>query len=200
MIIDITDAVETLEDFTECAIRFVYSRNEGGEKAQVDLVSLRLAKLIGDAPSMDVSQSFKAVNAEPVWAAGITGDQIGVAVLDTGVKRYQELEQDTQNQKNGLAHGWSARDNKNDGRKDKHGHGTLVASIISNRKQYAQNDYYGVAPDLHIIPVQVLDQYGIGSYSDVIAGIQWVIEHKAEYHIRVLNLSLSAPVQSHYSG
>ena len=42
------------------------------------------------------------------------------------------------------------------------------------------------------------DQYGIGSYSDVIAGIQWVIEHKAEYHIRVLNLSLSALKKSHY--
>ena len=31
-IIDITNAVETLEDFTEVQIRFVYSRNEGGKR------------------------------------------------------------------------------------------------------------------------------------------------------------------------
>jgi serine protease AprX len=43
-----------------------------------------------------------------------------------------------------------------------------------------------------------LDKYGKGSYSQVIDGIQWAIAHKDEYNIRVMNLSLSAPVQSRY--
>ena len=37
-----------------------------------------------------------------------------------------------------------------------------------------------------------------GSYLDVIRGIDWVVAHKDEYNIRVLNLSFSAPPQSYY--
>jgi serine protease AprX len=103
-----------------------------------------------------------------------------------------------QNKKTGLENGWNAISRNNDGRKDKNGHGTLIASIISNREHNLQGNYYGVSPDSTIVPVQVLDKEGKGSYSQVIDGIQWAIEHKDEYNIRVMNLSLSAPVRSHY--
>ena len=84
------------------------------------------------------------------------------------------------------------------GKHDDNGHGTLVASIIKNSKKNANNMFFGVAPDAVIIPVQVLGEDGSGSYSNVIAGIQWVIDNKDKYNIRVMNLSLSAPPQSYY--
>jgi serine protease AprX len=195
---DLSEILETPEDLAGVQVRFHASRNEGGEKAEVELVSLRLAQLVGDTSTVDVAQSFEAVHAAPVWALGNTGAGVGVAVLDSGVKKYKELEKDTHNNRNGLRRGWSVLKNKDDGRHDKNGHGTLVASVVSNQKRNPNGKYHGVAPNSVIVPVHVLDEEGRGSYSQVIAGIQWAIDHKDEYNIRVMNMSLSAPVRSQY--
>lgn len=195
---DLTDILESPEDFMKIEVRFLASRIAGGEKAEVDLISLRLAELIGNNTLTDVAASFEAVNASPVWSAGNRGGGVGIAVLDSGVKKYRELESDVQDNKTGLENGWNAISRKNDGRKDKNGHGTLIASIISNREHNSRGKFFGVSPDSTIVPIQVLDKEGKGSYSQVIDGIQWAIDHKDEYNIRVMNLSLSAPVRSHY--
>ncbi|MGD9145320.1 MAG: S8 family peptidase [Anaerolineae bacterium] len=195
---DLSEILETPEDLAQVQVRFHASRNDGGEKAEVDLVSLRLAQLAGDLSTVDAAQSLEAIRAAPVWALGNTGAGVGVVVLDSGVKKYKELEKDTHDHKTGLKRGWDVLKNKDDGRKDKNGHGTLVGSVVSNRKQNSHGKYHGVAPNSVVIPVQVLDEEGKGTYSQVIAGIQWAIEHKDEYGIRVMNLSLSAPVRSHY--
>ena len=52
------------------------------------------------------------------------------------------------------------------------------------------------APSL--VAVKAFDEDGHGSYMDVIRGIDWVVQNKDAYGIRVLNLSLSAPPRSHY--
>jgi len=44
----------------------------------------------------------------------------------------------------------------------------------------------------------VLDENGVGTYADVIAGIQYAVEHKDEFNIRVINLSLVSEVVSPY--
>ena len=49
---------------------------------------------------------------------------------------------------------------KDKGDKDKNGHGTLVASVVSNQKRNSNGKFHGVAPDSAIIPVQVLDEEG----------------------------------------
>ena len=46
--------------------------------------------------------------------------------------------------------------------------------------------------------VRVLDETGQGDYETVIQGIQWVINHKHEYNIKVMNLSLNGVVSSPY--
>ncbi len=51
---------------------------------------------------------------------------------------------------------------------------------------------------MNLVSVRVLDSNGMGRYLDVIAGIQWAMNQRLAYGIRVINLSLSAPVQSHY--
>ncbi len=50
----------------------------------------------------------------------------------------------------------------------------------------------GVAPEVNILSVRVLDENGQGTYADVIQGIQFVVRHKDIFKIRVMNLSLSA--------
>ena len=46
--------------------------------------------------------------------------------------------------------------------------------------------------------MRAFDDEGVGSYADVIRGLQWVVDNRSTYNIRVLNLSFSAPPQSHY--
>ncbi len=67
------------------------------------------------------------------------------------------------------------------GAKDCNGHGTHVAGIIGSTT-------YGVAKNVHLHGVQVLDCDGSGSTSDVIAGINYVIKHHGAKS--VANLSL----------
>ncbi len=52
------------------------------------------------------------------------------------------------------------------------------------------------APNLVI--VRAFNQYGAARYSDMIAGLNWVVANKTRYNIRVLNLSFGASPQSFY--
>lgn len=76
---------------------------------------------------------------------------------------------------------------------DGYGHGTHVAGSIANKlTDERTGTYLGIAPDARILSARVLGNDGTGSYENVIRGIQWVVENKAAYNVRVMNLSLSA--------
>ncbi len=90
----------------------------------------------------------------------LTGQGVDVYVIDTGIRRtHQEFE-------GRAVHGFTAI---NDGRgsDDCNGHGTHVAGTIGGRT-------YGVAKDVRLYAVRVLGCSGSGSYSDIIAGVDWV--------------------------
>ena len=88
---------------------------------------------------------------------------------------------------------------------DSYGHGTHMAGIIAGRDATATapysadtTDFVGMAPDAHIVSVKVADTYGDTDVSQLIAGIDWVVQHKSQYNIRVLNLSVGlTPGQSY---
>ena len=81
---------------------------------------------------------------------------------------------------------------------DRFGHGTHIAGIVAGQGSAATavTDRYqgGIAPGAHLINVKVLGRDGSGRTSDVIAGLDWVVAHKADYGIRIVNLSLGHPV------
>ena len=66
---------------------------------------------------------------------------------------------------------------------DCHGHGTHVAGTVGSST-------YGVAKSVHIVPVQVLECNGSGSWSGVIAGMDWVVSHHVAGVKAVANMSL----------
>jgi len=67
---------------------------------------------------------------------------------------------------------------------DDHGHGTHVAGTVAA----LDNDYgvAGVAPEAELYAIKVLDSRGSGYWSDVVAGIEWAMDHG----LQVINLSL----------
>ncbi|HEY3231336.1 MAG TPA: S8 family peptidase, partial [Roseiflexaceae bacterium] len=88
---------------------------------------------------------------------------------------------------------------------DQFGHAThVISTIADNRSTYLRQDRsalpapVGIAPKVNLLIARALDKNGAGSYADVISAIQWVIANKDKYNVRVLNLSLHAPVVSPY--
>ncbi len=70
--------------------------------------------------------------------------------------------------------------------KDDNGHGTFVAGIISS----SHSKYKGIAPDVSLIAIKALDETGSGSFSDIIAGIDYCISNKEKFNISVISMSL----------
>src|SRR5258707_1201268 len=81
---------------------------------------------------------------------------------------------------------------------DPYGHGTHVTSVIASSGVATTGRYQGVAPGVNLVSVRALDSNGRGLYSDVISGVQWVINQRQRYHIRVLNLSFGSPPSGPY--
>ncbi len=76
---------------------------------------------------------------------------------------------------------------------DCNGHGTHVAGIIGGTQ-------YGVAKSTTLIPVRVLDCAGSGSYSSVIAGLDWIAANYRTGDAAVVNMSLGGPASSTLDG
>lgn len=138
----------------------------------------------------------RVVGAENVWAAGVTGDGVGVAIVDTGIAPMPELIVDANGNQRLTA--WVDFIGGSAEPIDPNGHGTHVAGIVADSQLTEMGQYAGVAPNVDLVGVRVLDEMGSGSYADVIAGIDWVVQNKDLYNIRVMNLSLVTAPQSHY--
>ena len=125
-----------------------------------------------------------SIGADQVWEGfggfgRITGEGIGVAIIDSEISHHPELG-------NRVVVSVDFVDPKGGG-EDGYGHGTHVAGLVA-----------GVAPGAHLINVRVLNDEGWGHASDVITGIDWVVENKDQFSIRVVNLSLGAGVGESY--
>ncbi len=74
------------------------------------------------------------------------------------------------------------------------GHGTFVAGLAAG----AAPGYTGAAPGAKLVSVDVLNDDGMGYTSDIVAGIDWIIQNKNRYGIRVANLSLTGSDNSSF--
>jgi serine protease AprX len=129
------------------------------------------------------------------YRAGYTGKGVGVALIDTGVTPVPGL--DTGNVVNGPDLSFDSQ-NPATAHLDGFGHGTHMASIIAGRDavgtpaSYADpGRFNGIAPDANLVNVKVGASNGDVDVSQVIAAIDWVVEHRNDekLNIRVINLS-----------
>ena len=119
--------------------------------------------------------------------AGVTGQGIGVAVIDSGITPHPALAKRIVANVSFVPGDADVTDH--------FGHGTHVAGIIAGIDNKTTPLYDGgIAPGVQLINVRVLGDHGIGYTSDVIAGIDWAIANRVRYNIRVINLSLGHPV------
>ena len=65
-----------------------------------------------------------------------------------------------------------------------------VAGVAAGNGARSNGKYAGIAPGANIAAVKILDSEGKGDAADVLAGVQWLIDNKERYNIRVANLSI----------
>ena len=128
-----------------------------------------------------LDRSAAQIGAPEAWAAGLTGAGVTVAVLDSGV---DETHPDLAGREVAERNFSEAPDNT-----DNFGHGTHVASILAGTGAKSGGRYRGIAAGASILDGKVLDDYGYGTDSGVIAGMEWAVEQGAD----IVNLSLGGP-------
>jgi serine protease AprX len=144
----------------------------------------------------------KSVRADKLWQRGITGAGVGVAVIDTGVSGEAVDFKGADGGSRIVANVVTSPGAATAG--DGFGHGTHVAGIIGgNSFNRAPKDpfygkYVGVAPESNLVAIKASDDAGNATVLDVINGIAFAVDHKAQFNIRVLNLSLSADTPQSY--
>ncbi len=114
-------------------------------------------------------------------ASGDGGAAIGVAVLDTGIDlTHPDLAANIAAANKSCIPKKTAHDDN--------GHGSHVAGTIAaiNNGQ----GVIGVAPDVRLFSVKVLNSQGSGTWSSIICGIDWVTANASKYNIKVANMSL----------
>jgi serine protease AprX len=116
------------------------------------------------------------------FQAGNKGAGVSVAVLDTGVSAVNDLA--------GRVMAGPDLSGENNNMVDSYGHGTVMAGIIAGSGADAGSaPRTGIAPAAKIISVKVAGASGAADVSTVLAGLSWVNAFKADYNIKVLNLS-----------
>jgi serine protease AprX len=127
-----------------------------------------------------------AIGADDLWARGVDGAGVGVAIIDSGVVPVDGLA-GAGKVVNGpdLSFESQATDYRY---LDTFGHGTHMAGIIAGNDD---GSFRGVAPGARLINLKVATRDGATDVSQVIAAIDWVVQHRHDpgLDIRVLNLS-----------
>lgn len=144
----------------------------------------------------------KTTRADKLWQRGITGAGIGVGVIDTGIAGDQPDFKDAAGGSRIVANVITSPGAKTPG--DGFGHGTHVAGIIAGDSNHRpagdpfKGKYVGMAPGANLIAIKASDDAGNSTVLDVINGIAFAVDHKDQFNLRVLNLSLAADTPQSY--
>ena len=146
----------------------------------------------------------QTLNLLPAYTHGYTGVGVGVAVIDTGIDGELPDFQASNGSASRVVESAVIDPNASTAA-DLYGHGTDVAGIIAgnglNRSQSdpSYGQYVGVAPNANLISIKASDDQGNSTVLDVIYGLQFAVDHQADYNIRVVNMSLDSTTPMSYT-
>jgi serine protease AprX len=142
-----------------------------------------------DDGGVAASSAWRGAIGLPALRGRYDGDDVAVAVLDTGVspgvdlRNTVELRVDFTPGHDGI---------------DRFGHGTHMAGIIAGDGSASRGMWRGVAPDTELISIKVAGPDGATDVSVVLAALQWVVTNRDRLGIRVLNLAFGTDATSSY--
>jgi len=135
-------------------------------------------------------------NAVPFHQQGITGKNITVAIMDSGIAPHPDIHPSRILAFEDFVKTSSLPSGSHMARyrlpmQSKHpvafyddfSHGTHVAGIIAS-------DKIGIAPECSLISLKVLDHHGNGSAEQFVEALKWLLLHQDRYNIQILNISV----------
>lgn len=150
-------------------------------------------------------ESTQSIRATEVWADGVTGKGVGIAILDSGINglnpdvgypnktvqnvkftlNFAYLTDDTTSlpRPGGELAAENLPNTDNTG-----GHGTHVAGIAAGNGGTSNGAYRGVAPGADLIGLSAGETLEI-LYASVLQAVDWMLDHREQYNIRVVNNS-----------
>lgn len=138
------------------------------------IIIMFLGMLFSVVIALDISA--KSIGADLVWNQGITGAGVRIAVLDSGIYASHPALTNKINM---------SIDFTGEGPDDLNGHGTHVAGIIASTNA----TYNGTAYGCQLINVKIADYEGNVDWTWYKNGVEWCINNKNTYNIRVISFS-----------
>jgi serine protease AprX len=149
----------------------------------------------------------RIINSTQYWAQGYDGSGVTVGLIDTGVVPVNGLSGSGK-----VVHGPDLSfDATLDNLRylDLYGHGTHIAGIIAGRDDAVsgppnpgalRRNFLGIAPGAQILSVKVGDAEGATDASQVIAALNWIVEHRRDHgmNVRVVNLAYGVDAAGPY--
>lgn len=196
----VTDRLPSVQGF---AVRLPATQAKAlrAHKRVTNVTLNRRVKTTAFDPALLATNFPKTVGADKAWAAGYTGKGVGVAVIDSGINGDHpdfKAADGSSRVTNVLANPAATRAG------DDVGHGTHVAGIVAgNSANRAEGDaargaYQGIAPEADIIALKTADDAGNSTVLDVINALEFVVNHKDELNVDVVNLSVSSDTPGSY--
>ena len=209
------DVIVVFNDDSDSAQRITASGGHAGRKlgiikARTARISKVLLKRLADDPKVkgihldrdvagEIARTAATVGAKNVHRQyGYTGAGVGVAVIDSGITPWHD-DLTIANRTGQRVTAFVDFVNNQTEKYDDWGHGTHVAGIIAGNGYDSTGSRSSIAPQANIIALKALDQDGKGTISNIIAALDWAVSHKAQYNIRVINMSLGAGVYESYN-
>jgi serine protease AprX len=164
----------------------------------------------GFSPTDDLGSMYwvgqEVTGAGEYWNNGFFGQGVGVALIDSGVAPVEGLTAPGK-----VLHGPDLSfESQHDAFRniDTYGHGTHMAGIIAGRdtstpvpvQKGVETHFVGMAPEARLLSIKVADSHGNTDVSQVIAAIDWVVQHRNDpgLNIKVLNLSFGTDGVQNY--
>ena len=137
---------------------------------------------ISDKIMVNIMKKVRQIlNIDSLHKNNIMGENVTVAVLDTGIYNHPDFGERIIKYKD-FVNGKTAI-------YDDEGHGTHVTGILAGDGKMSNGFFKGIAPKSDIVSLKVLDKRGIGKEDNVISGIWWIIDNGKKYNIKVVNIS-----------
>lgn len=136
----------------------------------------------------------KRIHLEKLQEHRWSKSPITIAVLDSGISHHPDLEGKCMVFKD-FVQGQSYP-------YDDYGHGTHVCGILSGSGELSAGKYRGIIPNSRLVVGKVLNAKGEGRAEIMLQGLEWVLQNRKTYDIRLLNISvgignLKDPQKSH---
>lgn len=138
-----------------------------------------------------VTELLDNLGINDLWDNGYFGEDVTVAIIDSGAYKHEDYSsriihfEDLVNGRSEIY--------------DDYGHGTELAGIIAGDGKASNGRNKGVAPKSNLVIIKAIDENGVSDVNVIEKGLNWILENRTRYNIKVLCLSFEYGTFEDYS-